>query len=77
MGRYREALAWFAASGEGPVDQLMYLAPAHLQQAEIYEKLGDKQEAAGHYQRFLKLWGDCDPELRPMLEEARRRLAAL
>ena len=30
-----------------------------------------------HYSRFIYLWKDCDPELRPMVEDAERRLDAL
>lgn len=77
MGRYPEALVWYAASGEAGLDQLAYLAPAHLRQAEMYEKLGDKQKAAEHYGRFVGLWKECDPELRPLVDEARRKAAAL
>jgi tetratricopeptide (TPR) repeat protein len=74
LGREREALAWYAASGETPVEQIGYLAPSHLRQAEIYEKLGEKDKAVEHYRRFVELWKDCDPELRPMVEAARRKL---
>jgi tetratricopeptide (TPR) repeat protein len=77
MGRDREALAWYAASGEAGLDQLAYLAPSHLRQAELREKLGDKQKAAEHYGRFVELWKECDPELRPLVVEARRKAAAL
>jgi tetratricopeptide (TPR) repeat protein len=77
MGRDRDAVAWYAASGETPLDQLAYLAPAHLRQAEIYEKLGEKRKAAEHYGKFVELWKECDPELRPLVDEARRKAAAL
>jgi tetratricopeptide (TPR) repeat protein len=50
-------------------------APAHLRLAEIYEAQGERQKAAEHYARFAELWKDCDPELRPLVEEARRRMA--
>ncbi len=71
MGRPRDALAWYAASGETMVDQIAYLAPAHLRQAEMYERLGEPQQAREHYRKFVQLWQDCDPELRPMVEAAR------
>ena len=71
MGRPRDALAWYAASGETMVDQIAYLAPAHLRQAEMYERLGEPQQAREHYRKFVQLWQDCDPELRPMVDAAR------
>jgi hypothetical protein len=37
---------------------------------------GERQKAREHYARFLELWRDCDPELRPLVEEARRRMAS-
>ncbi len=77
IGRDREALAWYASTSQTQVDQLAYLAPAHLRQAEIYEKLGEKQKAAEHYRRFVELWKECDPELRPLVDEARRKAAAI
>ncbi len=73
MGRPRDALAWYAASGETLVDQIAYLAPAHLRQAEMYERLGEPQQAREHYRKFAQLWQDCDPELRPMVEAARAK----
>jgi tetratricopeptide (TPR) repeat protein len=50
---------------------LIYAAPSHLRRAELYERLGDRSAAASHYARFLKLWKDCDPEFRPLLDSAR------
>jgi tetratricopeptide (TPR) repeat protein len=49
-------------------------APAHLRMGQIYERQGKRREAASHYARFVELWKDCDPELRPILEDARRRI---
>ena len=46
-----------------------------LRLAEIYERQGERQKAREHYARFAELWKDCDPELRPLVEEARRRMA--
>jgi serine/threonine-protein kinase len=50
-------------------------APAHLRLAEIYEQRGERQKASHHYARFVELWKDCDPELQPLVLEARRRMA--
>ena len=52
-------------------------APAHLRLAQIYERKGQRQKASDHYARFAELWRDCDPELRPLVEEARQRMAKL
>jgi len=76
-GRSREALGWFASLGDLQRYEIAYVAPAHLRRAQIHERLGEHQEAAEHYARFIELWQDCDPELRPIVEEAERRLAAL
>jgi len=48
-----------------------------LKQAEIYERRGDRAKAAQHYASFIALWKDCDPELRPVVAEAERRLGRL
>jgi tetratricopeptide (TPR) repeat protein len=44
---------------------------------ELYEVREDRERAADYYGRFIALWKDADPELRPRVAEARRRLAAL
>ena len=74
-GRYEEALPWYTSlhdglntGGEG------YLGPSYLRRAEIYERLGDTENAIKYYTRFIKLWQDADPELQPQVEQARQRL---
>ncbi|MGD2152578.1 MAG: hypothetical protein PVG79_04870 [Gemmatimonadales bacterium] len=78
LGRDEEALGWFSSLPGmlSPFD-LIYMAPAHFSQAEIHERLGRLEEAEARYARVVELWRDCDPELRPLVEEAERRLAAL
>jgi eukaryotic-like serine/threonine-protein kinase len=43
----------------------------------VYEALGDSANAVRHYQHLVALWEDADPELRPRVEHARHRIAAL
>jgi tetratricopeptide (TPR) repeat protein len=76
-GRSREALGWLASLGDLQAYEIAYVAPAYLRRAQIHERLGEPDEAAEHFARFIELWRDCDPELRPLVEEAERRLAAL
>jgi len=78
MGRYEEALGWLAHLGEVSAAELAFLPAAHLRQAEIYEAMGEPAKAAEQYARFVDMWRDADPELQPIVEEAReavRRLA--
>jgi tetratricopeptide (TPR) repeat protein len=81
LGRYDEARRWFETSLQTSFphtgNEVIYLAPSHLRLAEIYEHLGEREKAADHYSRFIGLWKNCDPELRPLVEEARSRLAAV
>jgi hypothetical protein len=63
--------------GDGSVAEVPLRAPSHLRQAEIDERLGKREDAARHYARVAELWGNSDPEFRPMLDTARRRLASL
>jgi hypothetical protein len=76
-GRDTEALRWLESLGTGSVSELPLLAPSHLRQARIHERLGHRDPAARHYARFLELWRDADPALQPVVEDARRRLADL
>jgi hypothetical protein len=38
---------------------------------------GNKEKAVWYWKRVVEFWKDCAPELRPKLEEAEARLAAL
>jgi eukaryotic-like serine/threonine-protein kinase len=77
LGRDPEALRVFASFPDPDAYDLVYLAPSHLRRAEIHERRGERAEAAAHYRRFLDLWRDADPELRPLVAAARQRLEAL
>jgi tetratricopeptide (TPR) repeat protein len=76
-GRYEEALGWYEGLVATQFFEIPYLAMSHLRRAEIYEQLEDSEGAIRHYSRFVELWKDCDPELKPMVEDAQRRLETL
>ncbi|MBI3981440.1 MAG: hypothetical protein HY337_00905 [Gemmatimonadetes bacterium] len=67
QGRDAEALPWYASFRS--YYDLVYMAPAHFRQAEIYERMGNRERALHHYGRFITLWQDCDPEFRPFARE--------
>lgn len=76
-GRPVEALGWYGSIAERAAYELVYLAPAHRRQAEIYARRGQRDSATVHYRRFIELWKEADPELQPAVAEARRHLGAL
>jgi serine/threonine-protein kinase len=76
-GREREAVTWFSSFEASSSRDLIYLAPSLLRRGEIYERLGEGEEAMLHYSRFIELWRDADPELLSMVEYAEDRLALL
>jgi tetratricopeptide (TPR) repeat protein len=77
LGRRDEALGSYAAIGNRSFYDLPYRAPAYLRLAGLHEGAGRRQEAIGHYRRFVELWRRADPELQAQVTEARRRIAAL
>lgn len=77
--RYEEALPWYASLHDGyGYWGMFYLGLSYLRRAEIYENLGDTENAIKYYTRFLELWRDADPELQSdWVEPARQRLERL
>jgi ribose transport system permease protein len=76
-GRLKEAALWYGTFSGTSIFDLAFLAPSHLRRGWIAERLGRPAEARWHYQAALALWSACDPELRPLTDDARTRLAAL
>ncbi len=54
-----------------------YLAGSHKRLGELYDAKGSTAKAIEHYQKFVDLWKDADPELQPKVREVRARLDAL
>jgi tetratricopeptide (TPR) repeat protein len=48
---------------------------AYRRLGELYEQKGDRTKAAEWYQKFVDLWRTADPELQPVVEEVKQRLA--
>jgi hypothetical protein len=76
-GRGEEALGWHRGLGQNTTQELVFLGPATLAQARIQRSLGRPREAARLYHEFLALWRECDPELKPMLDQAAAERASL
>jgi hypothetical protein len=77
LGRDDEALRVYASFPDPQGYDLHYLALSHLGRARIHDARGDAARAATHYRRFIALWAEADPELQPLVLEARARLNGL
>ena len=77
LGRADEAHGWYNAIAERATYELVYLAPSRLQLAQLAEARGDKEEARRRYRKFIDTWRAADPELAPLVAEARGKLAQL
>jgi hypothetical protein len=74
LGRLEEAARWYRPN----VDGFVYAGgPAALRLAQLHDRWAKPQQAKVDYARFLRWWQDCDPELRPLVDEAKRRFSAL
>lgn len=60
-----------------PMFRAQFVAGAHKRLGELYDARGDSGRAEAHYQFFVDLWKDADPELQPKVREVRTRLAQL
>lgn len=77
LGDDDEALRWYGSFPDPVGNDLVYLAPSHHRRARIHERRGEVALAVRHYGRFVSLWRDADPQLQPLVEEARHALARL
>jgi tetratricopeptide (TPR) repeat protein len=76
-GQNADALMWFRFGLRGSPQEYFYHAPVHVQMGALFERLGQPDSAAVHYRQFLGLWSRADSSARPLLDDVRRRLAAL
>lgn len=76
-GRDADALRWYETIPENSPYDLVYLGPSLYRQGRIHEAHGRRDEARAKYRRFVDLWRDADPELRPLVDDAQTRLRGL
>jgi tetratricopeptide (TPR) repeat protein len=76
LDEYEEALRWFEY-GCGFPSETTFLAPSHYYRGEIYEELGDIEQAIWHYEAFAELWKDADPELQVKRREVLAHISEL
>jgi serine/threonine-protein kinase len=50
-----------------------FLGPTYKRLSELYEARGERQKALSHAVKLVDLWKAADPELQPVVDEARRR----
>jgi pentatricopeptide repeat protein len=58
------------------VQETRWLGFSYKRLGELYEDR-DRQKALDYYSQFVDLWRDADPELQPVVEEVRARMAEL
>jgi hypothetical protein len=75
--RYDEAAQWFDNLDDAIVADIPHVAYILLRRAQIADARNESEKARDLYARFLKLWDKPDPELQPVVDQARNRLAAL
>jgi tetratricopeptide (TPR) repeat protein len=56
---------------------MYYLAGVRQRLGEMYEAKGNVDKALTHYQAFVELWKDADPELQPRVRDVRGRVERL
>jgi len=77
LGREQEALGWYSSFQLGRFRTVIYRGPTHLRRGEIHEQMGDPEKALEHYGHFVALWSDADPEMQPLVDDVRGRIARL
>ncbi len=75
-GRREEAASWYGTLGGSTIWEATLVPSATLRLARLAAREGHPDAARREYERVVTMWAQCDPELRPLLEEARRGAAA-
>ncbi|MBS2023604.1 MAG: tetratricopeptide repeat protein [Deltaproteobacteria bacterium] len=77
-GRTQEALAFYESLDTNSEWVMAgFWAPERLRRAQVLESMGKREAAAALYRDFANLWADCEPQLTPVRDDAKTRLAML
>jgi hypothetical protein len=58
-------------------DDVRWLPDTYKRLGELYVARNDTTNAIKYYNEFVELWKDADPELQPVVEDVRGRIARL
>jgi len=58
-------------------DDPISLAGSLKRLGELYDAKGDREKAMSYLSRFVELWKNADPELQPLVADAKRRITKL
>jgi tetratricopeptide (TPR) repeat protein len=71
----REGESYLAGTHPSRLGQdALFLASIRQRLGEMYEAKGDFDKALTHYNAFVELWKDADPELQPRVRDVRSRV---
>jgi tetratricopeptide (TPR) repeat protein len=78
LGRFRDAERVYRSHDPFSGQKRLSTEPLSQRQlGKIYEQLEEYEKALESYEYFVHYWRDADPELQPMVEEARRAIVRL
>ena len=80
-GRPDSAIVYFeryvgSRDAFGTIDA-QWLAGTHKRLGELYDAKGDGEKAIAHFERFVEMWKDAEPELQPKVREVNAKLERL
>jgi tetratricopeptide (TPR) repeat protein len=78
LGRLQDAERVYRSFSDGSAQARLSTEPlAQRELGKIYEQLEEYEKAVESYEYFVEYWRDADPELQPMVEEARQAIIRL
>jgi tetratricopeptide (TPR) repeat protein len=78
LGRLQDAERVYQSFSDGSAQARLSTEPlAQRELGKIYEQLEEYDKALESYEYFVEYWQNADPELQPMVEEARQAIIRL